>query len=227
MSSLALGFRAGSARLLLPGLAFALLAAIVLSAWAADLAAEGARVAADRALTTAAFGLALPILAYLTAEAAFGGSRFGKSTRLVARHGGSGRLASLGQATALAGALALGAACIAGAALVSAYPLGDPRLWSDLGATLPIALVAGIAYAGWYAFASSFGAAGGGRKWLLGFDWILGASSGVFALPWPRGHVRNLLGGTPIVEMSQSQALWVLVAGTSLAMVFALVRSTT
>jgi hypothetical protein len=169
----------------------------------------------------------LPVLAYLTSEAAFSGTRFGRSTRIVSRHGGSGRLAALGQAAALAGALAIGATCIACGVLVSAYPVSDPRLWTDLAATLPIALLAGVAYAAWYALASSFGREGGGRKWLLGCDWILGASSGVAALPWPRGHLRNLLGGTPILEMSQAQALWVLVAGTSLALAFALTRSTT
>jgi hypothetical protein len=225
MTSMALGFRATSARLLLPGLALALLAAIVFAAWAADLDPGRASLAADHALTTAAFGLALPFLAYLTAEAAFGGRRFGRSARIVSRHGGSALLSSLGQIAALASALSIGAASIACAALLSAYSPMDPRLWPDLAATLPIALLAGVTYAAWYALAASFGAEGGGRKWLLGFDWVLGASNGVLALPWPRAHLRNLLGGAPVLEMSQPQALGVLVVGTSLAMVIALVRS--
>lgn len=225
MSPLALGFRATSARLSLPGLAVALLLALVFAALVADLDPGRATTAADHALITAAFGLALPLLAYLTAEAALGGGRFGRAMRVVSRHGGSSRLAAFGQVAALAGALALAAAAVACSALVSAYSLFDPRFWSDLARTLPIALLAGLAYGAWYALASSFGAEGGGRKWLLGLDWLLGATNGVFALPWPRAHVRNLLGGTPLLEMSQAQSLGVLVAGTGLAVLLALARS--
>ncbi|MGA7119898.1 MAG: hypothetical protein WBY94_07375, partial [Polyangiaceae bacterium] len=34
-------------------------------------------------------------------------------------------------------------------------------------------------------------------------DWVLGASDGAAALLTPRGHVRNLLGGVPPLDVSQ------------------------
>jgi hypothetical protein len=171
------------------------------------------------------FGVALPLLAYFASELVFSATRLDRAARVVARHGVSGRAAGFGFCLALGLALALGAVLMTVAALFSAYPTADSRLWSDLRLSVPIAVVAGAAYAGWYALASSFGRLGGGRKWFLGLDWILGSSTGSLSLLWPRGHVRNLLGGAPVAELSQSWSFGVLVVGTSLAALIGLVRS--
>jgi hypothetical protein len=34
----------------------------------------------------------------------------------------------------------------------------------------------------------------------------LGSGTGFLALPWPRGHARNLLGFAPVLELSQASA---------------------
>ena len=189
------------------------------------LASSSGASAADDALRAGVFGVALPLVAYLSAEAILQRKNLDQAARGFARYGASGRLAGLGLV------LALGAVSIAGAllgsiaALIAAYSTHDSAFYGDLLRSLPVAGTAGAAYAGWYALASCFGARGGGRKWLLGLDWVLGASSGILAAPWPRGHVRNLLGGSPVLELSQSGAFGVLIVGTSLAVVASIARS--
>ena len=191
----------------------------------AKLARGSGASAADDALQAGVFGLALPFAAYLTAEAVLQSKNLDQAARSVARYGVSGRLAGLGLVLAIAAVL-IGAALLgSAAALTAAYPAHDSEFFWDLFRSLPIAATAGAAYAGWYALASCFGARGGGRKWLLGLDWILGASDGFLAAPWPRGHVRNLLGGSPVLELSQTGAFGVLLLGTSLAVLAAVARS--
>jgi hypothetical protein len=226
VNPLGLGFRQGAARLFAPaGATLVLLAAGVLSAAVASLGGERGRTAADRALISAAFGVALPLLAFFAAELVVAGQRFDRALRVLTRHGISGRNAGIGLALALAAASTAAALTVTICSLFAAYPASDPRLWSELALTIPIATLAGVAYAGWYTLASSFGANGGGRRWLLVLDWVFGASSGWFALPFPRGHVRNLLGGAPVAEMSQGWAFGILAVGTGLALVIGLFRS--
>lgn len=225
MNAVASAGRDAAERLLRPSVLLGGLAACVVCAAVAASHPEHGRAAADRALTSAVFGVALPLLAFLTAELAFSRDRVERALRTLARHGVSRRLAGLGIWLALAGALAAATLACALCALVSAYSLSDPRLWSDLGASTSIALLAGSAYAAWYTLAASFGSAGGGRKWLLVLDWLLGSATSWVALPWPRGHVRNLLGGTPVADLSQLASAGVLLVGTALALVIALART--
>jgi hypothetical protein len=60
------------------------------------------------------------------------------------------------------------------------------------------------------------GRRGQGRTWLLVADFLLGAGDSFLALPWPKGHIRNLLGGSAVLELSQLAALMAML-GTSLA----------
>ena len=60
-------------------------------------------------------------------------------------------------------------------------------------------------YALYFGAASLLGKRGGGRKWALIIDFVLGAGSSALAAPWPRGHVRNLLGGEPVVDSLSSE----------------------
>jgi len=185
----------------------------------------GPLAAADRTLTGAVFGVAVPLLTYAAFEAALGGQRLDVAVRAIARHGGNRRKAIVGSCATLGGVLAASTIALATVALLAAYSPSDPRLFADLASTTWIAALAGLAYAAWFALASTFGASGGGRKWLLGLDWIFGASSGPLALPWPRGHVRNLLGGTPVLDMQPGQAVLVLGVGMALALAVALSRA--
>jgi hypothetical protein len=45
-------------------------------------------------------------------------------------------------------------------------------------------------------------------------DWILGTGASLLALPWPRAHIKNLLGGEPLLGLPQwSATLALLVIG--------------
>jgi hypothetical protein len=91
---------------------------------------------------------------------------------------------------------------------------GHPRFIPDLIAVVWIGALAGAAYTGLFALASRFRR---GRLWLLVGDWLLGSGTGFLALPWPRGHARNLLGFSPVLELTQPSAalalLLLIVAG--------------
>src|SRR5688500_9968707 len=71
----------------------------------AKLAPGSGKSAADDALQAGVFGIALPLAAYLTAEAVLQRKSLDQAARSVARYGVSGRLAGLGLIVAIAGAL--------------------------------------------------------------------------------------------------------------------------
>jgi len=168
--------------------------------------------AADSALEGAVFGLALPIIAYLASERACGGERLDRSVDLLARHGADRRRSALG-------VLAASAACagLAGAMFIFLAGLGAHDNVGDLALSVGIALVAGGAYALWFGAASLLGKRGGGRKWALILDFTFGTGSSALALPFPRAHARNLLGGAPVLDMPQWAAWLALGAIASLS----------
>jgi hypothetical protein len=93
---------------------------------------------------------------------------------------------------------------------------GDAQLVADALTSVWIGLVAGPAYVAAFVGASAYGRGGRGRSWLLAADFVLGAGDSILALPWPKAHVRNLLGGSAALELSQVGALLALL-GTSFA----------
>jgi hypothetical protein len=102
---------------------------------------------------------------------------------------------------------------------------GDPQLLGDALTSLWIGLVAGPAYVAAFMGASAYGRSGRGRSWLLAADFVLGAGNSVLAFPWPKAHIRNLLGGSAMLEMSQLGALLALL-GTSFAfLLFGVLRN--
>ena len=105
---------------------------------------------------------------------------------------------------------ALASTLVTLAAVLGAHPPRSASLISDLRASVGIALIAGAVYALYFGAASLLGKRGTGRKWALIIDFVLGAGSSALAAPWPRGHVRNLLGGEPVVDLSQASAWFVL-----------------
>jgi hypothetical protein len=172
----------------------------------------GAASAADNALEGPVFGLALPILAYLLSERACDGQRLDRSVDSVARYGADRGAAMLGVLLTSAVYMALGSALFTVTALFGAHSAPDPHFAGDLRASLGIAVFSGAIYALWFGAASLLGKRGGGRKWALVLDFVLGAGSSALAAPWPRGHVRNLLGGMPVLELSQQSAWLALLA---------------
>lgn len=171
-----------------------------------------AQSAPDDALSGAVFGLALPLLAYLLSERVCEGQRLERSVDAIARYGTDRRAALLGVLLASAVCTAFASALLTIAALLGAHAPHSASLLGDLRASVGIALIAGAVYALYFGAASLLGKRGGGRKWALIIDFVLGAGGSALAVPWPRGHVRNLLGGVPVVDLSQSSAWLALLA---------------
>jgi len=129
----------------------------------------------------------------------------------LARYGVSRRHLAVGVLAASVLSLAA-VGCLLAAIGVLATSVGEPGWMRDLLTSAWIGALAGGAYAAWFLLASTFGRRGGGRPAALALDWVLGSTSSFAAAPWPRGHVRNLLGSTPVLDMSQSAALLALLA---------------
>ena len=166
--------------------------------------------ALDHLLSVPVFGLLLPVLAYLVSERVCGGQRLDRGVDSLARHGADRRAAVLGLLLASASCTALAAALLALSAVFAAPSAGG--LAFDVRSSVGIALLAGIVYALWFGAASLLGKRGAGRKWALIFDFILGATNSAVATPFPRAHVRNLLGGEPALGISQAHAWLALIA---------------
>jgi hypothetical protein len=65
---------------------------------------------------------------------------------------------------------------------------------ANLFALLWVGLLGGVAYTLCFGLAQALW----GQRGRIGFllaDWLLGSGTSVLALPWPRGHLRGLLGG--------------------------------
>jgi hypothetical protein len=83
----------------------------------------------------------------------------------------------------------------------------DPKLVGDLLSSVWLGVLGGACYAAWFSLGSMVGASGGGRLLFLLLDWVLGSGSTALAAPWPRAHLRNLLGSEPVLHMPQWSAL--------------------
>jgi len=178
--------------------------------------AQGAVGAADRALTGGVFGVGLPLVCYFLVGRACAGTSLPQALLPLARHGLDRGALTLGLALPPA-LLAAGFGGLSSllVVLVTRGP-GDPRLLADAWTSLTIGVVSGPAYVGALLGASALGRRGQGRTWLLAADFLLGAGDSFLAFPWPKGHIRNLLGGSAVLELSQLGAL-VALLGTSLA----------
>ena len=178
--------------------------------------AQGAEGAADRALSGGAFGVALPLVAYFLVGRACAGSSLREALFPLTRHGLDRRPLALGF-TLPPALLAMGFGGVASLFVVLlTRGFSDPRVVSDAAMSIWIGLLSGAAYAAAFTGASALGRRGQGRTWLLVADFLLGAGSSFLAFPWPKGHVRNLLGGASVLELSQQGALFALL-GTSFA----------
>ncbi len=206
MSSLGAGARVAAFRLWRRASLVALLLAAGLVAVAALLERQSAALdAADHTLVGAVFGVAVPVLGYLVVECSADGRRLDASLDELARHGANRRAAALGLLWVCAALMAAAGAALAMLGVAVARGLSDGALSADLQASAWIGAVAGIAYTAWFALGSAFGRRGGGRFWALCLDWVLGSTTTLVAAPWPRGHIRNLLGAAPVLALAQWQ----------------------
>lgn len=171
----------------------------------------GSDGSAPSLLEATTFGIVVPLASYaLTTRSR--GSRDELMDAHWARHGASRRLFALGRlsfslalGSAIAVSSAIWALCLSRAVLTAPPPL-DASVFSFV----LCAVVGAVSYASCTSLAQLLGGGVGLVAYLLG-DWVLGSGSGIAALPWPRGHLRSLLGGPAVLGMSAWQAAQFLV----------------
>jgi hypothetical protein len=180
--------------------------------------ASSARQIQLRLLEGAAFGLVVPLFAFF-ASARLGGRLEELLGSAWPRYGADRRLFALGRLafpTLVAGVVAVSCAALAlGLGSASSDPaLRLPfGLATQLGTVAWIGALAGASYVAGLGLAQLLGGAWG-RALFLTLDWLLGAGGGVTALPWPRAHLRALLGGEPVLGMTSLEATGCLLALT-------------
>jgi len=192
------------------------LAVVAFAAVAGDAALERRAAplhAVDATLAGAVFGLCIPLVAFAIVSRASTHGKVEDSVWPVARLGMDRRAAVLGL---LSGA-AFSSALLAGALAFSGVLLGaakvDAGILRDATQSAWIGALGGAVYVAWFGLGSLFGRAGGGRYVALAVDWIAGGTTTAFAVPWPRAHLRSLIGGDLVHFMSERQstaALYVL-----------------
>lgn len=161
----------------------------------------------DRALLDLTLPFVVPLVCYALFELVHRRARTTDVLEPLARHGADRRRLALGALLALACACALAAALLASVAALSAMtPSVD--LVRELDACTWGGALTGAGYAGLLALGSLRGRAG--RLWLLLGDLVFGSGSGLFAIPWPRGHARNLLGGAAVLDASPAFSAFLL-----------------
>jgi hypothetical protein len=181
-------------------------------AFAAAARSSGSPHAADHVLLQAYGPLVLPLLTYALVGAAVGARSLASAVAPLVAFG-----APPARASAVALIVGAAACTVAGGLLAAVVDLwahgsADPPLGRDAIASAYSGGLGGAAYAAWFALGASFGKRGGGRLVLLVADWVLGSSDGAAALFTPRGHVRNLLGGTALMELPERASACALVA---------------
>ncbi|MGE0325289.1 MAG: hypothetical protein AB7K71_37675 [Polyangiaceae bacterium] len=147
-----------------------------------------------------AFGLVMPFGALALSRRAFASASLLESVAEPARWGADRRSTLTGLWLGLVLTLALWFGALAAEAVVL-----SGGHFADTLRSAGVGVQAAAAYASYLTLASSFGRHGHARVWFIGADWVLGATTGALALPFPRAHVANLLGSTPPASLPQ---LW-------------------
>jgi hypothetical protein len=200
-------------RLRRPALLVAALLALLLAGTTGILEhAAATHGAADRALGVV-FRWIVPLLGFGLASSALGPEPPGASVWGLARYGLSRRWLVLGLCLgtmAVAALLTLG--CVE-LALVAAYG-GGTGLGHDAWTSAGIAALGASSYVAWTFAGATLGRRGRGRYLPLLCDFVLGFGVGTFALPWPRAHLRNLLGDLAVGALSPAASSVVLLSST-------------
>jgi hypothetical protein len=162
--------------------------------------------AVDHVLGGAVFGVVLPLVAYAAIGRVCGELRLEEAVRPISRHGGDRRAAVLGLVVATAFRVAsLGVALAALAVLFARGRFDGPAL-IDAFTSAWIGALGGAVYVVWFALGALFLKGGKGRAVALGVDWIFGTATSAVALPWPRAHLRSLLGGELVAGLPEWQS---------------------
>ena len=166
--------------------------------------------AVDLVLGGVVFGLVLPLLAYAAVGIVSDQARLDDAVRPLWRHGGSRRSAILGMVLAAGLRMAgVGAVLAAASVLAASDHLGLAAV-ADAFTSAWIGALGGAVYVTWFSFGALFGKGGRGRAVALAVDFILGSATSAMALPWPRAHLRSLLGGELVLGLPEWQSTVVL-----------------
>jgi hypothetical protein len=183
--------------------------------------------AVDEVLGGIVFGVALPLLAYAAVGIVSGQARLEDAALPLSRHGASRIQAILGMVLAAALRMAAVGAALAAVSVLAASDHLDLATLADAFTSAWIGALGGAVYVTWFAFGALFGKGGRGRAFALGVDWILGSATSAMAIPWPRAHLRSLLGGELVLGLPEWQSTVVLysLAGVYLLLTTARVRA--
>jgi hypothetical protein len=156
--------------------------------------------------------LVVPFIAYVLVGAVLGGRSLRASTEPLASFGA--RPARAAGITVLVSAAACALLCAALGAVLAlvAHDAAYSAPVRDAVASGYAGALGGGAYATWLSLGASFGRRGGGRVVWLAIDWLLGTNQGASALFTPRGHLRNLMGGAPPMDLSERASAAALLA---------------
>jgi hypothetical protein len=180
--------------------------------FAAVARAQGVSRGADQVLLGAFGALVLPLLAYSVVGAAVGRRSLATSGTALVAFGASPGPVAAATAAASVGAGALTGAVLAASIALLAHGPADPPVVRDAIVSGYAGLLGGAAYCAWFVLGSSFGKRGGGRTVFLLADWLLDAAGGGASALGPRAHLRNLLGGTPPMGLSERTSAVALIA---------------
>ncbi len=209
MNALSCGLRLGLERARSKVLAvFAALAVVSAMVVALLELAHDRSAATDRTLSGVIFGLCIPLFCYVSFELGAARGNLDSAIAAFARQGLPRPALAQGLVLEIALQNAAFSALLGGLSVLVTRS-HHARLAADLGAVTWIAALTAVAYTGLFAAGSVFRR---GRLLLLIGDWFFGAGTGLLALPWPRAHARNLLGFSPVLELSQPSAAALLVA---------------
>lgn len=225
MNALTSGARIAWTRGRSPASLVTLIVGLLLVAAAAELERRGSPVlAADRALGGAAFGLVLPVSIYLLVGQMHVGP-VKDARRALRQRGAHGRHVAIGThlvCLAMGGLLGMLVALVA---VVLGRGWSDPMVVVDALQSSVVGMWGGVAYVSLFSAGSCLSNRGWGRPAFLIGDWLLGSSTSVLAVPWPRAHVRNLLGFEPVLGMTQTQSMAALLVACGVYVGFTLWRT--
>jgi hypothetical protein len=139
-------------------------------------------------------------------------ARYGANRRLLLL----GHLAALGALTAAVGML-LGVVSILGS-----RPIVDPELARDVLTSGVGGALGGASYAVFFTLAAGLWRHGAIAFLML--DWLLGAGVSLAAVAWPRSHLRNFLGGEPVMDWPQWTATPALLLLSFVVLLLAMAR---
>jgi hypothetical protein len=180
----------------------------------AGAAAERTRAwpAASHVLLGALGAFALPLFVYVIVGATMAGQGLARAARPLVAFGAD----PVGVAAATLAVSAVTSAVVGGAlsaaVAVIAHGPSDPPLARDALTAAWIGALGGLAYAAFFTCGAALVRGGSGRVALLFVDWIFGAGSDLGGALTPRAHLRSLLGGAPVFELSQRASALCLVA---------------